>query len=313
LVFGQFLVNKGGFMLNKEKPVEVLVSKEKCTKCGICIESCSDYLKKDANGYPAPKSAEETLLGCIQCGSCMMKCPNSAIEIIGEDIDKDHLCPMPKRIADYEALNSLLLKRRSIRKFKPEDVSEEDINKILSSAVTAPVGIAPSEVKVMVFCGRKKVQEFAQDLCLEIENMLKIITPFTLKLIKTFKGVEQYKMMKDFVIQLCKATLDEKQKGNDILFYDAPSVVLFYGTQLCSVEDMVIASTNAIIAAESLNLGTCFIGSVPHLVNNSSKLKKKYGILKGEKAGIAFILGYPNDGKYLRVFKRNFKEVKLLK
>ena len=298
-------------MLNKEKPVRVIVDKEKCTKCGYCIKTCENYLMPDEDGYPTARPIGDSLLGCIQCGRCMMKCPTEAIEIIGEDIDKSHLRSMPEKIADYETLNGLFLKRRSIRRYKPEEVSKENIDKILASAATAPVGIPPSEVKVLVFQGRKKVQEFAQDLCNEIKHTQKIMTPLALKLMKIFMGEGQYKIMKDFAMPLCNVTLEERKKGNDVLFYDAPAVMVFYGTELTDVEDMIIAATNATIAAESINLGTCFIGTVSYFMNNSSKLKKKYGILKGEKVATAFILGTPDEGHF-RTFQRNFKEVKII-
>lgn len=299
-------------MLNKEKPVKVIIDKEKCTKCGICVISCDNYLTQDKDSYPVAKSSEESLLGCIQCGRCMMKCPTEAIEIIGEDIDKSHLRPMPQSTPDYEAINALMLKRRSTRKFKPDEVSKENIDKILAAAATAPVGIPPSEVKVLVFQGRKKVQEFAKELNGEIKHMKKIMTPLALNLMKLFMGEQQYKVMKDFALPLCDITLQECEKGNDILFYDAPAVMVFYGSELADVEDKVIAATNATIAAEALGLGTCFIGTVSYMLNNSSKLKKKYGIQKGEKVSTAFILGHPDEGGFLRTFQRNFKDVKII-
>jgi nitroreductase len=218
---------------------------------------------------------------------------------------------MPKTVADYESLNGLMLKRRSIRKFKTDNISKEDIDKILKTAATAPVGIPPSEVKVMVFQGHKKVQELAEDLFQEIKHTQKIMTPLALGLMKIFMGNGQYKVMKDFALPLCNFIVQEREKSNDMLFYNAPIVMVFYGTELSDAEDMIIAATNATIAAESLNLGTCFIGTVGYMLNNSQNLKKKYGILKGEKVGTAFVLGIP-DEKYLRTFQRNFKEVKII-
>ncbi len=298
-------------MLNKEKPVKVVVDKEKCTKCGICIETCDNYLKSGEEGFPVEKDINDSLFGCIQCGNCMMKCPTEAIEIIGEDIDKNHIRPMPQKTSDYDALNGLFLKRRSIRKYKNEDVSKDDIDKIIASASTSAVSIPPSEVKVLVFHGRKKVQELAKDLLEEIKHAQKILTPFALSLIKTFMGEAKYKVMKDFVVPLCQETAKSLEKGEDVLFYEAPCVMVFYGSELIDAEDMIIAATNATMAAESLGLGTCFIGTAGHFLNTSSKLRKKYGILKGEKVGTTFIVGVP-DEKYLRTFQRNFKEVRII-
>lgn len=299
-------------MLNKEKPVKVVVDKEKCTKCGVCIEACDNYLKSGEEGFPTSKNLEDSLFGCIQCGNCMMKCPTEAIEIVGEDIDKNHIRPMPQELPDYDTLNGLFLKRRSIRKYKADEISKEDIDKIIASAATSAVSIPPSEVKVLVLQGRKKVQELAKDLSDEIKHAQKILTPFALNLMKIFIGEAKYKVMKDFVVPLCEETAKRLEIGEDVLFYDAPCVMIFYGSELIDAEDMIIAATNATIAAESLGLGTCFIGTAGHFLNTSSKLRKKYGILKGEKVGTTFILGVP-DVKYLRTFQRNFKEVRVIK
>lgn len=297
-------------MLNKEKTVEVIVDKEKCTKCGICVDVCDNYLQKDESGYPKAKPVEESSMGCIQCGRCMMNCPSDAIEIKGEDIDKNHLREMPEKLPDYNDINSLFLKRRSCRKFKQEDVSKDDIDKIISAAATAAVSVPPSEVKVLVFKGRDKVQQLADDIVNELKGMMKSMNPLVLSLMKIFMSEAKYKTFKDFIIPLCNATVNERANGNDILFYNAPAVMVFYGTELTGKEDMIIAATQATIAAESLNLGTCIIGAAGAAFG-SKKLKQKYGILKGEKIGMTFILGVP-DQKFLKTFQRNFKEVRII-
>lgn len=299
-------------MLNKEKLVEVILDKEKCIKCGVCIESCSGYLTFDEEGFPCANDAEVNILGCFQCGKCMMKCPKDAIEIVGEDIDRNHLRDIAQDLPSYQDLHSLFLKRRSVRRFKPDEISREDIDKILSAASASAVSIPPSEVKVLVIQGRKKVQEMAQDLLLEIKQAQKALNPFVLNLIKLFKGEVQYKLMKEFILPLCEKIVEYSEKGDDKLFYDAPCVMIFYGTELTDVEDMTIAATSATIAAEALNLGTCFIGTLPHFLNNSLKLRKKYEILKGEKVGMAFILGV-SDEKHFKAFQRNFKEIRFVK
>lgn len=297
-------------MLNKEKPVLLTVDKDKCKKCGVCIEVCPSYLKKDENNFPII-DPEGNDFGCIQCGYCMMICPNNAIEIVGEDIDKEHLRELSPNTADFEALNALFLKRRSCRKFKEEEVSKETINSILQAAATAAVSIPPSEVKVIVIQGRSKVQEFADELIDGIKNFKKTMNPLMLGLLRLIAGKAKYKVFKDFILPLCKIVLDDKKKGYDHLFYNAPAVIIFYGTELTDKEDMLLAANQATLAAESIGLGTCYIGMVAPMVQNNPKLRKKYGILKGEKLGAAFILGYPVM-KFRRAFQRNFKEVRFV-
>lgn len=298
-------------MLNKEKSVEVVIDKNKCAKCGICIGICHDYLKKGDDGFPFGIN-EGSPFGCIQCGNCMMMCPNDAIEIKGEDISKEHLRELNPNLPNFEAINSLFLKRRSCRKYDEQEVSKEVIDKVLQAAATAAVSIPPSEVKVLVIQGREKVQELADDLIKAMRDFTKMMNPLMLGAIGLMAGKVQYKFLKDFVLPLSRETIQKREEGIDILFYNAPAIVLFYGTELTDKEDWILAANQATIAAESLGLGTCIIGMLGEIFKTNQKLRKKYGLSKNDKAGLGFVLGYPAI-KFRKGFQRNFKEVRIMK
>lgn len=296
-------------MLNKEKPVSVIIDENKCTKCGLCMEICHDYLVKGKNGFPTGNP--EGLLNCIQCGNCMMLCPNDAIEIKGEDISREHLRDLSPNLPDFNTLNALFLKRRSCRKFQEQEVPKETIDKILQAAATAAVGIPPSEVKVLVISGREKVQELADDIIEALKKFIKTMNPITLGLIRLQAGKVQYKVFKDLFLPLTKYLVEKREEGIDFLFYNAPTVIIFYGTELTDKDEWVLAANQATLAAEALGLGTCIIGAVGEVFNNDKKLRKKYGISKTDKLGMGFILGYPVI-KYRKGFQRNFKEVRFI-
>lgn len=296
-------------MFNKEKPVEFYLDKDKCAKCGSCIEVCASYIKADDDGFPCTQSDGESLFGCIQCGNCMMICPKDAIEIKGEDIDKWHLRELNKNLPDYDAINSLFIKRRSIRNYKDQGISKEILDKIVQAAATAAVSIPPSEVKVLIINGKDKVQEFADDIIEAMKGFVKVMNPLVLWLFGIFTGKINQKMFKEFVLPLCREMIKDKEKGIDHLFYNAPAVMIFYSTELSDREDQLIAATHATIAAESLGLGTCFIGSVGAIMQNNKKLRKKYGIQPTDKVGTGFVVGYP-DIRFHKGFQRNFKEVR---
>lgn len=292
-------------MLNKEKPVKINVDKEKCTKCSTCIKNCpGEYLILENNQIT---SAKDSFLGCIQCGRCMIVCPHNAIDVEGEGISKKDITELRSTNINYEELHSFLLKRRSAREFKEEEVSNESIEKIIKAASTSAMSIPPSEVKVLIINGKEKVQEFADDLVNSFEKILKMFK--LIKLFKPFMKKEKYQIFDEFIIPLIKETVNQRKNGKDILFYNAPAVVLFYNTDITDKEDSIIAATTATIAAETLGLGTCFIGSVPPAVNNNPKLKGKYGILKDENISMAFILGFPKEN-FTKGINRRFKEVK---
>lgn len=292
-------------MLNKEKPVEVTINTQKCVNCGLCAQACpAEYLLFDGKIHVN----DDAFLGCVQCGHCMMACPHDAITIKGEGISPEDIFPLDGNHAGYDSLYSLLAKRRSIRKYKNEPVSKEMIEKILRAASTGAISIPPYEVKVLVINGKEKVQEFAADIVNSIKKTLKFMNSFTLQLFKPFIGENNYRMFNEFILPLMKITVDEREKGKDVLFYDAPVVVLFYTTPFSDKEDAIIASTLAENAANSLGLGTCVIGTVPPVINKNDKLKAKYGLFKEETVQLAFILGHP-EKRFSKGIKRQFKEV----
>ena len=293
-------------MLNKEKPVQITFD-ENCTKCGVCALTCpAEYLLYENNEV---KINHEAPFGCIQCGHCMMSCPENAIKVNGEGISEKDVFELEKDSISYEHLYALFSKRRSARKFKKQDVPQEIIDKILQAGATGAISIPPYEVKVLAINGVDKVQEFADDVVNSFKKIGKIMNPLVLKLVKPLIGDANYKMFNDFIVPLLDMTIDSREKGEDILFYDAPAVLVFYTTELCDNQDAVIAATLSMTAADSLGLGTCIIGSVPPAINKNSKLKEKYGILKNEKAAMAFILGYP-EKTFPKGIKRRFKAVR---
>ena len=54
--------------------------------------------------------------------------------------------------------------------------------------------------------------------------------------------------------------------GINVVNYDAPLAIYFYGSPYCDPADPIIAATYAMIAAEALGLGTCMLGAIHPLI-----------------------------------------------
>ena len=173
-------------------------------------------------------------MGCIQCGNCMMFCPNNAISIEGEGISEENIIHFPAEKTDYERLYSLLLQRRSIRKYQDKKIPKDVIEKVMQAATTGPLSIPPFEVKVLVINNKNKVQELAEDIVTAIKKMVKMLDFITLPIFSPFVGKPQQKLFKDFVNPLMKITINQAEAGNDILFYNAPAVMIFYTSKILS-------------------------------------------------------------------------------
>jgi nitroreductase len=98
------------------------------------------------------------------------------------------------------------------------------------------------------------------------------------------------------------------QQGLNLLNYDAPLEMYFYGSPYTDPADPIVAATAAMYAAESLGLGTCMLGGVHPLIQNGKRAKtfrEKYGIRCTSREGLFVIFGYPSV-KYKKGINRTF-------
>jgi ferredoxin len=285
------------------------IDHEKCTACGFCVTVCKDFDLNIENGklviakYPA--------FGCITCGQCVAVCPHDAIKITGRTMKNEDFFDIPKDYEkpSYDALYKMLVSRRSIRDFKDKEVEPEIIDKILGFASTAPMGIPPSDVEVLVLSGKDKVKEFTDDFATYLKYMKFMFKPVVLALMRPFMKKEKFRMFKNFVAPLVENLIASNNKGIDHALYSTPCALYFYGTPYADAADQYIAATYATIAAESLGLGCCMIGCIgPFISKGENKLKAKYKIHPKNQDGLFIILGYPKY-KYHKTIKRTFAKI----
>ncbi|MBF0205298.1 MAG: nitroreductase family protein [Oligoflexia bacterium] len=275
-----------------------------CTVCGICSSICSMIVNENGKMVPKPDS----FFGCFACGSCAAVCPRGAISIEGRCFSTKDLIDLPREFASYEHMYGLMLKRRSTRNFQDKPVASEIINKIILAAETAPMGIPPSDVKVLILDNKAKVREFAFDYLGAVEKMKWMFG--LIKVLGIFMSKEKREAFKCFIIPLFQELLKGKKQGLDYLFYDAPLAMYFYRTPYTEDGDVMIAATYAMLASESLGLGSCMIGSVAPLIQRMPKwFKSKYGIINQDSGGIVVIFGHPKY-KFQKAIKRTFAEVR---
>ena len=83
--------------------------------------------------------------------------------------------------------------------------------------------------------------------------------------------------------------------------------MLFLAEAMADPADCHIAATYAMIAAQSLGLGSCMLGTTAALAH-AKPFKTKYGIPKGNKIGLGLVLGYPAS-TFQRGIRRKFASV----
>ncbi len=291
----------------KEKAT-IKINADSCTGCGKCVDTCNDYSLIIEN--EKAKVNSNPIFGCIACGHCMAVCPHGAISIHGRTLSPDDMFDLPsaESMADYNHLLALLQRRRSTRKFSDKRVEPEIIEKILDAAKTSPMGYPPSDVNILVLDTKEKNHKFAGDFCTYLKGMKWLVSGWFLALMRPFWGKITDETFRNFVKPAFNIYIGEMDKGINVVTYDAPLTIYFYGSPFADPADPIVAATTAMYAAESLGLSTCMLGAIHPLIQHggeAKKFRKKYGIKFKSREGIFVIFGY-SAVKYQKGLKRTF-------
>ena len=294
-----------------KEPAQIRINEVKCKGCGLCVSVCKDFELVIVDHIV--RLSNTPLFGCVGCGHCMAVCPSGAIEIHGRTLSPDQLFDLPKveNTSNYDQLLALLQRRRSIREFKDIRIEEPIIEKILTAAKTAPMGLPPSDVNVLILDGKEQNRDFAEDFCNYLQGMKWLVSKWFLALMRPFWGKENDELFRGFVRPLFQIFTTNIKDGINLVNYDAPLSMYFYGSPYTDPADPIVAATYAMIAAESLGLGTCMIGSVHPLIQSGSKARKfreKYDIKFTSREGVFVLFGYSSI-KYNKGLKRTFASV----
>ena len=294
-----------------DEPAHVYIENDKCTLCGQCVNICGGKPLYISDGKV--QVDQSRLFGCIGCGHCMAICPQNCITVEGRCLSPNDMFDLHEleSKADYSELTGLMMTRRSVRRYLDKAVEQDKINKILEAASSAPSGYPPSDVQVLVINGRGKVKQFAFDTIDAISGMKWVFSPIMQLLLRPFVSKEIVESFKTFLYPACNFFTASKEKDEDYLLYGAPTAILFYGSPYSDPCDPYIAATYAMLAAESLGLGSCMIGSVGPFLKRSKKLRRKYKITGQVNEALVLICGYPAI-KFQRGIKRTFADVKYL-
>lgn len=159
-----------------------------------------------------------------------------------------------------------ILNRRSVRVYSEEQIKKEDLDLIIEAGIYSPSGCNMQPWHFTVVQNRE---------------LLDTINNETKKVLLNCNN-EYFQ----------KYAVNEKYD----IFYGAPTVIFISGekTALVPQTDCAAATENMILAAESLGIGTCWIGLAHYLFNSEkgSDYAKKLEIPEGYEPYYAITLGY---------------------
>jgi len=255
------------------------IDNEKCTKCGLCVEECPvRIIEMDS----VPFIREEKEKNCIKCQHCFAVCPTAAISIFGKN-PEDSIA-VTDEIPGAEEMTRLIKTRRSIRKYKNEEVDKDLIKDMLETAAYAPTGHNKNAVLFSVIDNKADLAKFRQ---MTYDAIKKAEENGTL--------ADKYKWM----LGLHKMW---NTKGVDILFRNAPHMLITSAPSNIStpLTDAVIGLSYFELLANSNGVGVLWNGMINWVIDDiDPELKKAIGIPENHTVGSVLIFGKPAT-KYAR-------------
>ncbi len=169
--------------------------------------------------------------------------------------------------------------RRSIRHFKDEQIKDEELNAILEAGLMAPSGHNDQSWYFTVIQNKTILKEISDASKSEMQK----------------SGI-------NWIVEIAK-----KETFN--IFHNAPTAIIVSARKdaVTPVADACAAVENMLIAAESLQIGSCWVGFAKFYFNNQESYKK-LEIPEGYEMQNAFILGYKPDGYKMVPPPRKYKK-----
>ncbi len=247
------------------------VDENLCTRCGLCVQDCTNrIIEKKEDDLPRIPAEKENF--CLRCQHCLAICPTGALSILGKS-PADSIPIPPGAFPDFESMDRFIRGRRSVRHYKPENVDPELVGKILASLSHAPTGANACELTFNV-----------------IDDMgtLDRIGKRTVELIKT--ATADSKMPKRYKPMLVLP----KEVLFDMLFRGAPHVLVVTAplSAPCASEDTAIAVAYFDLLAQSAGLGCVWWGFLKLFAHLIPEIRPLFGI-PDDHAFSAALFGYP--------------------
>lgn len=184
--------------------------------------------------------------------------------------------------------------RRSVRKYKKKQITDEELNAVITAGQYAPSG------------GNCQFSHFTVIQNKEVLDNLKRIV------------IEEFGKM-DITEGMYKSkanAIKQAKSGKYEFLYDAPTFIIVSNKKghPNAMADSVSAIENMLIGATSINLGSCWINQLAWLTDNANlrNYVEKLGISNNEVICGGLVLGYSNQ-VFLKPIERTGNAVSIIK
>lgn len=266
------------------------VDELKCIGCGKCVKDCFPNDIEIVDGKAVMKNTR-----CIKCGHCIAVCPTNAIAM--DDYDMSSVKSYSKEEFDIEEdhLLNFIKFRRTVRQFTNQEVTDEQIIKIIEAGRYTQTGSNQQDVSyVVVRQGLSELKELTFQALKETGEKI-LADP------KSQSPLFQY--YANFWINMADDYRLDQTK--DKLFFNAPLVIVIIAN---SDVNGSLAASNMELMTNALGLGTFFSGFMTRASLGNEKISEFLSLKEGKKVVTCMVIGHPAV-KYLRTVPRKEAEI----
>ena len=272
--------------------IQFRVDEERCIQCGECVLDCPGGVIVMDGG--CPRVVNEA--GCIRCQHCLAVCPTAAVSVLGKDPDQS--LALKDYRPDAAGLATLIKGRRTVRRYRDQDLSPALIDELLDTACHAPTGVNANAVLFTVVKERAVLHRLREELITRLAA-LKAADRLPAGMAARYLG---------WVVTAWQ------QEGKDVLFRGAPHLLITSAPAdaPCPTQDNIIALTTFQLVAHARGLGTVWDGICMMALAACPELVPKLGIPATHTLGYAMAFGEPAV-TYHRTVQRGPAQVNVVK
>lgn len=261
------------------------IDREKCIGCGQCVKECFGF-----HIHMEGKTVVESEGPCMACGHCVAVCPMGAVSLDGHDMSEViNKKDVESAINPDTYLNHLKL-RRSIRQFKNNPLSKEDISKIIEAGRYSPTGGNMQNVQYIVI--RDNIDKIRDMI---MEELVIMAREFELTNDPYKKYAQKWIDMYD----------EYKKTGSDKLFFNTDTVILVASP---TPQNALISAAHMETMIYALGLGMFYSGFTSNSVMHSKAIRDILDIREGYTVYASLVIGHP-DVSYVRSTPRKKADV----
>lgn len=265
---------------------EFVIDESRCIQCGECVIECPTGVI-EMKEYPVLERA-----GCMECGHCLAVCPTGALSILGKD--PANSTPLMGHVPSAAQMETLIKGRRSVRRYRAENVAPETVQALLDITAHAPTGVNVRAVRFTIIDDKETMHAFCAEVYAQLAGVLPQDDPSVASLIAAVK--------------------EWNENGTDQIFRGAPHLVITSAPKAtpCPEADTHLALAYFELMAQSMGLGTVWNGRFKRVLSLLPGLLARLGIPEDHLYGYAMSFG-PPAVTYQRTVEREPADVQVVR